>query len=107
MSAFFGIWHGPTGLKQIATRVNFRTQVLADELKKMKIVLKSHNTNYFDTLAIDCEASGFSSADFLLAEFHKVGINLRKIDENTVGLSMNETVNIADTVDIIEQFATL
>jgi len=105
MTSFYGVWHGPEGLRKIATRIRFRAQVLADDLKQMGIKITSHPENFFDTVTIDCKASGFSSADFVLAEFHKIGINLRKIDVNTVGISMNEAVTIDDLSKITEHFA--
>ena len=40
--------------------------------------------NFFDTIAIDTRASDLGSSDAILAEFHKFGINLRKIDENAL-----------------------
>lgn len=105
MSALFGIWHGPQGLKDIATRVRFRAELLTTQLSKMGIVVVTDSDNFFDTIAIDTRASDLSSSDAILAEFHKFGINLRKIDENLVGISMNEYTTIADLAEIIEIFA--
>jgi len=62
---------------------------------------------FFDTLAIDCIASGFSSADFVLSEFHKFDCNLRKIDNNHVGLSLNENTTIENLRELIEVFALI
>ena len=62
---------------------------------------------FFDTIAIDTLASDLSSADNVLAEFHKFGINLRKIDESTVGISMNEYTTIKDLAELLEIFAIL
>ena len=105
MSALFGIWHGPNGLKDISTRVRFRTELLATELGKMGIKIVTDSDNFFDTLAIDTRASDLSSSDAVLAEFHKYGINLRKINEELVGISMNEYTTIGDLAEIIEIFA--
>jgi len=41
----------------------------------------------------------------VLSEFHKHDINLRKIDENFVSISMNETTTIDDLASLIEIFA--
>ena len=60
---------------------------------------------FFDTIVIDCSASGFSSSDYLLAEFHKNDINLRRVNENLVGVTLNETTTIDDLADVIEIFA--
>lgn len=58
-------------------------------------------------MAIDCKASGFSSSEYLISEFDGHGINIARIDNNTVALSMNETTTIQDLTDLIEIFATL
>lgn len=71
----------------------------------MKIVTDS--TSHFDTLIIDAKASGFTSADFVAAEFHKYGMNLRVVDDTHVGISINETTNLVDLDEIIEVFADL
>jgi hypothetical protein len=58
-------------------------------------------------VTICIKESGFSSADYVLAEFHKYGINLAKINDNTVGISFNETTSITDLDELIEVFAEL
>ena len=47
-------------------------------------------------MAIDVKASGFTSADFLLAEFHKQGINIRKVNSDIVSLSFDEITGLYD-----------
>ena len=77
------------------------------QLNKMGIEIITQEDNFFDTIAIDVAASDLSSADAVLAEFHKYGINLRKIDENTVGISINEYTTIKDLAELVEIFAIL
>lgn len=107
MTAMYGIWHQPRGLKAIASRMRFRTEVLREVFKDLNIVAINHANDFFDTLTIDCAASGFSSSDYLVSEFHKHEINLRKINENLVSVSINETTTITDLADLIEIFAYL
>jgi len=73
----------------------------------MGIHILTDPDNFFDTIAIDTNASDLSSADNVLAEFHKFGINLRKIDDNKVGISMNESTTIKDLAEVLEIFAIL
>ena len=107
MSAMFGIWHGPEGLKAIATRIRYRAEVLVHWLDKLELAIVSDKDKFFDTVTIDVAASDLSSADQVLAEFHKYGINLRKIDENLVSISLNEYTTIQDLAELIEIFAIL
>lgn len=67
----------------------------------------THNTDHFDTVTVNVTESGFSSPDFVLAEFHKYGINLRKVDEHHVSISFNEVTSIVDLDELVEIFAEL
>jgi glycine dehydrogenase len=87
--------------------LRFRAEVLYNVLEELGVKVITDRCNFFDTLAIDCTASGFSSADWLLAEFHKFDYNLRKIDNNRVGISFNESTTIHNITAIIEIFAKL
>lgn len=78
---------------------------MRDEFKQLEIKAITHPNNFFDTVTIDCQASGFSSADYLVSEFHKYDINLRKISDNLVGISLNESTTIDDLATLIEVFA--
>jgi len=80
MAAFYMQWHGPHGIKKIAIRCRFFGQILFEELEKMGFKMVTDKENNFDTIAIDCIASGFSSADYIQAEFHKRDINIRKVN---------------------------
>jgi glycine cleavage system pyridoxal-binding protein P len=73
----------------------------------MGVSVVTDKKNHFDTVVISCRDSEFSSSDFILAEFHKFGINLRKIDEDLVGISFNETTGLVDLDEVIEIFAEL
>ena len=78
-----------------------------EELEPLGIKFATHSTNYFDTVAIQVQESGFSSADYVLSEFHKFGINIRKIDNNTISLSFDELTNMYDLEQVIELLVAL
>src|SRR4051812_6932177 len=101
------MWHGPEGLKKKATRIRFMAEILIEELGSLDIKVTTHKVNHFDTVTISCKDSSFSSPDYLIAEFHKYGINLRKVDDDQVGISFNETTTIVDLDEVIEIFAEL
>jgi glycine dehydrogenase len=83
------------------------SQLLMVELEKFGIKFATDKKDHFDTVAINVMESGFSSADFILAQFHKHGINLRKINSNHVGISFDELTTIYDLDNIIDIFASL
>lgn len=107
MVAMYGVWHSPKNLIKIAERVRFRTEILKDELLALGYEILTHDINYFDTLTIDSVKSGFSSSDFVLGEFHKHNINLRRNNDTEVSISMNETTTMQELSDLIEIFAYL
>jgi glycine dehydrogenase len=77
------------------------------ELKNMGIKIVNDGVNHFDTVTIDAVASGFSSSDDVVSEFHKYGINLRRVCDSYVSISFNETSNLVDLDELIEIFADL
>lgn len=65
------------------------------------------SVNHFDTVTFDAVASGFESSDSIISDFHKYGINLRRVDDRHVGISFNETTTLVDLDEIIEIFYDL
>ena len=99
MAAMYGVYHGPTGLRDIAGRVHALARMLDDGLRLLG--LEQRNADYFDTLCVELPAGVVQVRERALA----AGINLRYIDERTVGVSLNETVTTADITDILDIFA--
>ena len=72
ISAFYGAWHGPEGLKEIAVRTHQLARKLAGSLKESGFELFS--PNFFDTVSFLA-----SNSDALIEAALKAGINVRKI----------------------------
>ena len=90
IAGMYAVYHGPDGLQRIARRVNLMTSVLAQGLALHGI--KPTNSHWFDTLTLN---TGSRTEEILKsAAAHEV--NLRQIDENTLGVSLDETVTRAD-----------
>ena len=87
MSAFYAMWHGPVGLKRIASRVNALASILAQS--GVKVV----NKQYFDTLTIEV-ADSKATSDAALA----VGFNIRVVDNKHISISFDETSTKEDLV---------
>jgi len=87
MAGFYAVYHGPENLRAIAKEVNDRTIKLAQLLEAKNYSLKSEQ--FFDTLVID---SG-SETDSLLEAALDKGINLRKINADLIGISLDESVD--------------
>lgn len=72
ISAFYGAWHGPEGLKEIAVKTHQLARKLAGSLKESGFEL--YSPNFFDTVSFLA-----SNSDALIDAALKAGINVRKI----------------------------
>lgn len=99
MAAMYAVYHGPEGLKAIASRVHIFTRML--DLQQQKLGLKQKNHAYFDTLRVEMSENLSTLKEKALA----AGINFRYFDDKSVGISLNETVEKADLQEIVDIFA--
>ncbi|KAJ6575296.1 glycine dehydrogenase-like protein [Mycena capillaripes] len=103
MAAMYAVYHGPAGLKQIADKVHAFTQVLLKSIEGFGYV--AINDAYFDTLTIDV-TSAAGSADEVHSVSTAAGINLRRVNEKCVGITLDESVTPTDLVALINVFAS-
>lgn len=99
IASMYALYHGPQGLKQIAQRIHHLTTVLAEGLAELGYSLK--NAHFFDTIQVSV-----SHAPDLVAKALERQINLRLVDSNTIGVSLDETTTWADLTDLLEIFNT-
>ena len=87
MASMYAVYHGPAGLRAIAAGVHAKTCRLAAALPKAGLeVVHEH---YFDTLAVRAEGRAQALVDSAL----DAGINVWKADEDTIYLSLDETIS--------------
>jgi len=99
MASLYACYHGAEGLKAIAQRVHTLTEVLAAGLEKLGFTLC--NCTRFDTVRVNLGDK--KSADILkIAEAHR--INLRAIDDKTIGISLDEATSAADVAELWQIF---
>lgn len=101
MAGFYGIYHGPQGLKEIAQDIHAMAKTLEKGLKEMGC--KQLNKNYFDTLAVELP-NGHTAHQVMNAAVEKE-MNFRKLNKNTIGLSMDETTSMTEVNNILDVFA--
>ncbi|MDQ0862922.1 aminomethyl-transferring glycine dehydrogenase [Arthrobacter globiformis] len=89
VSSFYAVYHGPDGLKAIAETVHNNARVLATALRTAGRELVSDS--FFDTLTV--RVPGKATKVITAAEAR--AINLRLIDADTVGVSIDETTTAA------------
>ncbi|MFN5023135.1 MAG: aminomethyl-transferring glycine dehydrogenase [Chitinophagaceae bacterium] len=100
MAVMYAVYHGPEGLKNIASRVHGLTQSLEQQLTSLGI--EQANAYYFDTLHI----KGFdASALYKLAS--AAAINFNYFSDGTVSISLDETSSNKTVEQIVSLFEKL
>ena len=97
MASMYAVYHGPDGIKSIAEQVHSNTANIAAELKKLGYNVTTKL--FFDTIVVEADAKKIRS----LAE--KNEINFHYIDDKHVGISLDQTAEAADIIDVINVFA--
>jgi glycine dehydrogenase len=98
MAAMYAVYHGPEGLKKIAAKTQKLTQVLKAGLEQLGA--KVLNTTSFDTLIVDTPKSAEVYAHALSKNY-----NLRKFNDNRLGISLDETCDEKTLEDIFSFFS--
>ena len=98
MSSFYAIYHGPDGLKEIALRVHQKAKVLAHNLTANGFKLVENT--FFDTLVVEVTDANPIHKKALEHKF-----NFRKISNNLIGLSFDETTTDEDVKTILNLFS--
>lgn len=99
IAAFYAVYHGATGLKNIAKRTSLLANMLSNSLSKLG--LKNENAHYFDTLQINVD-----QVEKIKEIAESKGINFG-YNTNKVNISLDETTSLKDVQDIIAVFSTL
>ncbi|MRG45948.1 aminomethyl-transferring glycine dehydrogenase [Chitinophaga sp. SYP-B3965] len=97
MAAMYAVYHGPKGLKNIALKATLLTASLAAKLQAAG--LKLCNGSHFDTITVEV-----ADATATLAKAQEAGINFRTINATQVGISLDETTDVAEVNAILAVF---
>ena len=98
MASMYAVYHGPEGLVFIAQQIRRRTATLATGLRALGFTLR--NTAFFDTLTVSVGAQQAS----ILARADAAKLNLRIIDAETLGISLDETTTPQTVSAILTAF---
>jgi glycine dehydrogenase len=101
MSSMYAAYHGPEGLRRIATRVHLLTGALAEGLRRMGHEVHGAGA-FFDTIRI---TPNQLPAATVLSVARSGGFNLRDFGDGSIGISLDETTTRADVAALLECFA--
>jgi glycine dehydrogenase len=96
MAAFYAMYHGPKGLRRIANRIQRLTNIFNVGMRELGF--EADNKTYFDTLTYTVGNQQKDIIERALAG----GMNLRYIDEDRLGISIDETTK-ADNIQALWQ----
>ena len=101
MASMYAVYHGPEGIKAIASRVHEKTKDLANALQTSgyKIV----HDQFFDTIRI---ALSKQSSQDLKESAESINLNFRYYDNGDIGISLDETISKGDLSDILSVFSS-
>ena len=99
IASMYAVYHGPRGLKTIAQRVHRLTATLAEGLRKLDFEVRT--AAFFDTITI---RAGGRTQDIHAAARGK-SVNLRTVDGDTIGISLDETTTREDVETLWSVFA--
>ncbi|MEP1383927.1 MAG: aminomethyl-transferring glycine dehydrogenase [Paraglaciecola sp.] len=98
MASFYAVYHGPKGLKTIASRVHRFADILAAGLQKSGFELV--NNTWFDTLSVKVSAN----KDKIVAAALASNLNLRTDIEGALAISLDETTSRDDLQALYQAF---
>lgn len=96
MASMYAVYHGPEGLTRIARRTHRLAAILAGALRQAGLTV---GPDFFDTLHV----VGVDAAA-VHAKAEAARINLRRIDGNSVSISLDETTTRADVIALAALF---
>ncbi len=102
MAAMYAVYHGPDGLRAIASRVHAMATALNTALTSLGYT--QQNAQFFDTLRVTTDAAN-ATAIHDAAEAR--GINFRRAGDDAIGIALDECTTLADLLEIVEVFAAV
>ncbi|MBD2056933.1 aminomethyl-transferring glycine dehydrogenase [Oculatella sp. FACHB-28] len=97
MASMYAVYHGPEGLHQIARRIHQRTATLAEGLQQLGYEV---GTPFFDTLRVEVG----ERAEEILERAIAHRINLRRLGDRAIGISLDETTSEPDLLHLFKVF---
>ncbi len=101
MAGMYTVYHGPQGIKNIALRIHSYAAYLSEMLPVYGYT--QLNTNFFDTLKISLPED-ITPDDFRATALENK-FNFRYFEDGTIGLSIDESIDIEILNQLIEVFA--
>ncbi|MEK6549100.1 MAG: beta-eliminating lyase-related protein, partial [Nitrospirota bacterium] len=100
MAGMYAVYHGPEGLKRIAQRVHGLAATLAEGLSRLGC--RVGGEPFFDTIRVQPNGR---PADHILKSANDRRINLRRFEDGSLGVSLDEITTVAEVQTLFDVFA--
>ena len=100
MASMYAVYHGPEGLKEIATRLRVRTARLRAALQQLGFTVIGRE--HFDTLTVQTNGQ---QAQAIHSAALKQSMNFRIVSSDRIGVALDETTSDQDVVEILSIFS--
>jgi len=100
MASMYAVYHGPEGLRLIAERVHGLAVVLAAGLRQLGFEVAAEA--YFDTILVRLTKS---QSESILIRTNEAGINLRRHEDHSIGIALDELSTEDEIRRLMEIFA--
>ena len=98
IASMYAVYHGPDGLRSIAARVHRLATILGAGLREGAVAVADRP--FFDTLTVSVPGR----ADEVVAAAQAAGITVRPVDDDTLGISVDEVTTRAEVVALWAAF---
>ncbi len=99
MAGMYAVYHGPVGLKEIATDIHKLTAILAENLALNKNIVTTDR--FFDTITVQASKETIRN---IKSASNGASINFHYPAEDKISISVDETTTLQDIKDIIDLF---
>jgi glycine dehydrogenase len=96
----YAVYHGPEGLKNIASKIHAYAVMMSEYAKRMALPLASET--FFDTVKI---LTNGEQQNKIRSAAEATGINFRYFEDGSTGISFGETIDNEAFQDILNVFA--
>lgn len=97
MAGMYGVYHGPKGLKKIASKIHGLTKLTKSGLEAMGVSVETDV--FFDTITVKASEKKVRK----IAEENE--INFRYLGDNRIGISFDEAKELEDVQEVLSVFA--
>jgi glycine dehydrogenase len=98
MASMYAVYHGADELRRIAQRIHRLTVLLVDGLRELGHEVPTKH--FFDTITVNTG----NATEFIMAAARAEKINLRYVNQSTVGISLDEVATKDDIVTLFNIF---